>query len=97
MKRWMLLVSLVGVMGCAAGVWYGNLSHRTSRTLAIGMSQQQAKSLLGSPQAVSAQRLQGVIVETWRYLDKTLTFHNGLLASWVTVPAPRAPNASPGS
>jgi hypothetical protein len=28
------------------------------------------------------QRVEDLLIETWKYLDQTVTFHNGLLHSW---------------
>lgn len=65
--------------GCAATFWAGN----KSTTLSIGMSKQQAQAMFGAPQQVMSQELEGMMVETWKYMDRALTFHNGLLYSWV--------------
>lgn len=59
-------------------MWWGN----QSTTLSLGMSTQQVRTMLGPPQDITTQRLEGMMLETWRYLDRTLTFHNGLLHSW---------------
>ena len=37
--------------------------------------------LLGPPQQMMVQELNGLMVETWKYLDRTLTFQNGVLQS----------------
>ena len=46
------------------------------------MSQRQAAALLGPPQQRLVQELEGTIIETWIYLDRTLMFHNGVLQLW---------------
>ncbi len=71
-------LALVGVMGCAAKVWSGN----TSKTVSLGMSKQQVQALLGPPQQTMTQELQGMMVETWKYLDRTVTFHNDVVQSF---------------
>jgi len=81
-KRIVLVLSFVGVLGCATTVWWQTLSKTYSRTRSVGMTKDQAQALLGPPQAVMTQRLGDLLIETWKYLDKTLTFHNGLLWSW---------------
>jgi len=48
----------------------------------MGMSKSQVQALLGPPQHIMAQELNGVMIETWKYLDQTLTFSNGILQSW---------------
>ena len=77
-----LVMGLVGVLGCAATFWWGN----KSTTLSMGMSKQQVQALLGPPQQMMVQELNGLMVETWKYLDRTLTFQNGVLQSWNTQP-----------
>ena len=82
-KRAVLVgVALTSVLGCAATLWWGN----KSTTLSLGMSRQQVQALLGPPNHAMAQELNGVMVETWRYLDRTLTFSNGVLQSWSNQP-----------
>lgn len=76
-SRFMLLLAMTGTFGCAATFWAGN----RSATLSLGMSKQQAQTLLGSPQQVISQDAQGIMVETWKYLDRILVFHDGLLYS----------------
>ena len=83
MKRTVLVVSLVGVMGCATTLWYGTPSNVQSTTLRIGMTQREAAAMLGSPKDIIGQDSDGVMIETWKYLDRTLTFQNRLLQSWV--------------
>ncbi len=68
--------------GCATQLWWGN----RSTTLTMGMSQKQAHDMLGDPQSIMQQELNGVMVETWKYLDRTLVFHNGMLQSWRGAP-----------
>ena len=48
----------------------------------MGMPQKQAHDLLGDPQSILQQPVNGVMVETWKYLDQTLVFQNGVLHSW---------------
>jgi hypothetical protein len=77
-------LALVGVMGCGATVWWG----KRSKTISLGMSRQQVQTLLGPPRHVLTQQLQGLMVETWKYLDRTVTFHNGVVQSWEPHPPP---------
>ena len=89
-------LGLTGLAGCATTVWYGTPTNLKSTTLSIGMSQQQAQALYGSPAQISSQQIGNMLVETWKYLDKTLTFHNGRLSSWSAAPAqPPADQLSP--
>jgi hypothetical protein len=82
-KRIMLVALLLTMTtGCAATFWAGN----QSTTFRVGMTKQQAQAMFGQPQQVMTQDLQGMMVETWKYLDRTLTFRNGLLYSWVSHP-----------
>lgn len=83
-RRVILIVSLGGLLGCATTFWWGSPTHVRSTTLRVGMSAQQAQKLFGAPQQTLVQELNGVTVETWRYLNRTLTFQNGLLQSWQT-------------
>lgn len=76
-----------GLAGCAATFWWG----KQSTTLGLGMSKQQVRALLGSPRQVMTQQLQGVIVETWTYLDRTLTFQQGALQSWGSLSSSTTP------
>lgn len=80
----LLALALVWLTGCATTVWYGSPANVRSHTFSVGMPKQQVHSLYGSPQHIVTQQLGDVMVETWKYLDKTLTFHNGLLQSWST-------------
>ena len=75
-------VVLVSLTGCAATLWWG----KKQTTLRFGMTQQQVQTLLGPPQQVMSQQLQDMMVETWKYLDRTVTFHNGIVYSWNTQP-----------
>ncbi|MBI2884765.1 MAG: hypothetical protein HYY15_01160 [Candidatus Omnitrophica bacterium] len=77
-------LSVVAVCGCAAATWYGNPAQPKTITISIGMTQDEAKKLLGPPASMLAQQLPGVLVETWKYVDRTLIFHNGILQSVVT-------------
>ena len=74
----LLALFLMTATGCAATFWAGN----KSTTFRVGMSKQQAQAMFGQPQQIMTQELHGMMVETWRYMDRTLTFHNGLLYSW---------------
>ena len=79
-SRFFLMLTVAGTLGCAATFWAGN----RSTTLSLGMSKQQAQALLGSPQQIISQEVQGALVETWKYLDRILVFQNGLLYSITT-------------
>ena len=81
-KRVLPLLALVGLLGCATTFWWGSPSNVRSTTLSVGMSKPQAQRLLGPPQQMLTQELNGMTVETWKYLNRTLTFQNGLLQSW---------------
>ena len=85
-------MSLVGLLGCAATMWWGN----KSATLNLGMSRPQVQALLGPPQQAMTQELQGVMVETWTYLDRTLTFQNGVLQSWDSSASSDKKDKTPG-
>ena len=78
-------------LGCATTVWWG--SH--SKTLRMGMSEKQVHALLGDPQDMTTRHVDDLMIETWRYLDRTLTFQNGLLQSWSITPNPSASPAAP--
>ncbi len=77
-----LMLMLAGVLGCATTLWWGS----KSTTLSFGMSKQQVQALLGLPQQTMTQELNGAMVETWKYLDRLVTFQNGVLQSWSTQP-----------
>ena len=84
-KQGMATLGLACVLGgCAAGVWYGNPAQPNMATIHIGMTKDEARSLLGPPSNTLAQQLPGVLVETWKYTGRTLIFHNGVLQSVVT-------------
>ena len=90
--RWLLLMALsAGCWGCGATVWWGN---RTA-TLHLGMSKQQVQQMLGPPQDIMTQELNGMMVDTWKYVDRTVTFQNGVLRSWGTLQASPTANHSP--
>lgn len=93
MKRVILLLSVVGMLGCAATVWYGSPSKLKSHTLGIGMSTQQVQVLLGPPQSVMSQQRGDLLIETWKYLDKIVTFHNGVVYSWGAGPDGSGPGS----
>ena len=78
----LLAVALAGVMGCAAQLWWGN----KTTTVRLGMSKRQVQALLGPPKDVMVQELQGMMVETWKYFDRTVTFQNGVVQSWSNQP-----------
>ena len=61
--------------GCAASGWW---NQRTE--LRLGMSKPQVQAILGPPQRVTTQP--NMRLETWTYLDKTVTFHQDMLFSW---------------
>lgn len=79
-RKLFVLVMIAGTLGCAATFWAGN----RSTTLSLGMSKQQAQALLGPPQQAISQEAQGMVVETWKYLDRILVFRNGSLYSMTT-------------
>lgn len=85
---------MTGAAGCATTVWYGSPTNLKSHTFSVGMPKRQVHSLYGSPQHIVTQQLGDVMVETWKYLDKTLTFHNGLLQSWSTNSSQSQPQAN---
>ena len=70
-RKFVLVLALFGVLGCAAQVWWG----RKTAILSLGMSKQQVQSLLGPPRDVMAQELSEMVVDTWMYLDRPVTFH----------------------
>ena len=90
MKRLLLAVLMLGVMGCAASVWWGSPSHPKTASVRFGMSTSQVQRVLGPPQQTAAQELNGAMTETWTYLDRTLTFQNGVLTSWTSSTAATA-------
>ena len=67
----------VGVLGCAAHV-LGNKSLR----LRYGMSRPQVRWTVGRPREIIVRQQQGVMIETWKYLDGALVFHQSILSSW---------------
>lgn len=101
MRRLIVVAVLGGLMaglaGCATTVWYGSPTNLKSHTFSVGMPKQQVHSLYGSPQHIVTQQLGDVMVETWKYLDKTLIFHNNLLHSWSTSSGQPPPQANPPS
>ena len=80
--RVLTMVMVVGLTGCATTFWWGN----KSTTLSLGMTKEQVQALLGPPQQAIGQELNGMMVETWRYLDRIVTFRNGLVYSWQAGP-----------
>ena len=86
-QRVLLAAGLIGLTGCAATFWAG----KQSATLNLGMSKERVQAMLGLPQDVVTQQFQDLMVETWKYLDRTVVFHNGILYGW-EVP-PRLPEA----
>ena len=78
----LITLFLLCVWGCAATFWVGN----KSTTLRLGMSRQQVQALLGPPQQTMAHELNGMLIETWKYLDRTVTFQNGVVQSWNAQP-----------
>ena len=77
MRRLALILPLL-LLGCAASVWYGD----RAATLTLGMSKKRVQELLGPPQGIMTQQLQGGMIETWRYIDRSVIFQNGILQSW---------------
>ena len=78
-----LLIAAAGVLLCAGVV--GCASHRLgnkSLRLRYGMSRPQARAAVGAPQEVIVRQQQGVMIETWKYLDGALVFHQSMLSSW---------------
>lgn len=73
-----LMMAILLANGCAATLWAG----KRSTTLSVGMTKRQAQARFGSPQHIMSQELNGVMIETWRYLDRSLTFHDGRLQVW---------------
>ncbi len=87
LKRTMVTMALAVTMGCATQVWVGN----KSATLNLGMTKQQVAQTLGSPRDIIVQEMNGSMVETWKYIDRTITFNNGVLQAWTAaVPMPTA-------
>ena len=82
-----LVAAQLGLAGCAATFWAGN--HAT--TVGIGMSKVQAETLRGPPRQMMRQELNGVLVETWKYADRSLIFHDGLLKEIRRYEAPKIP------
>jgi hypothetical protein len=80
------VLALVGLLlvGCATTTQYGG----KSANLSLGMSKRQVQDVLGAPQDIMIQNLSGAMVETWGYLDRNITFKNGILQSWALVAPP---------
>ena len=91
-QRVVLAAGLIGLTGCAATFWAG----KQSATLNLGMSKEQVKAMLGPPQDVVTQRFQDLMVETWKYLDRIVVFHNGLLYGWEIPPGTGGTSSSRG-
>jgi len=51
--------------------------------------------MLGPPQDIMTQELNGMMVDTWKYVDRTVTFQNGVLRSWGTLQTSPTANHSP--
>ena len=76
-----LSIVLSGLLaGCGLHLWWGN----RSTMLAVGMSKQDVQTMLGRPQQVMAQELNGLLIETWRYASQTIIFQNGIVQSWTS-------------
>ena len=90
MKRFAVIGMLAAVMGCTTTCWWGN----RQTTLNLGMSKQQAQSLLGLPQQASSQQIGDAMIDIWKYMDRTLTFRNGILQGWIGVDGPSATSNS---
>ena len=85
---------MTGAAGCATTVWYGSPTNLKSHTFSVGMPKQQVHQVYGSPQHIVTQQIGDVMVETWQYLDKTLTFHNNLLHAWSASAGSSQPQAN---
>ncbi len=78
MHRFLIALCALALAGCAATFWVND----KSTTLNFGMSKQQVQQTLGPPQSVTTRQAQTMMVETWKYLDRTLQFQNGILQAW---------------
>lgn len=83
MRRLVVLAALVVAVGCAGRFLLGNKSLR----LRAGMPRQQVRAAVGAPKAVIVRQQQGVMIETWQYLDGALVFHQNMLSSWTVQPS----------
>ena len=81
-KSWMVSRALpllaLSLVGCAATVRWND----HGQALRLGMTKRQAHALLGDPQDITVQRTQALLLETWKYVDRTLTFQDDVLQSW---------------
>ena len=84
--RTLLAIALAAVLGCAAQFRVG----RQTTTLTVGMTKETVEGLLGTPNYTMVQELNGVLVETWKYLDRTVTFYDGIVYSWGAQSGPPA-------
>jgi hypothetical protein len=75
---------VLALPGCATRLWWGD----KSTTLSLGMSTQRVQAVLGPPQHMLTQQWQDVIVESWKYVNRSVTFHHGLVQSWSVPEAP---------
>lgn len=84
-RGWNLAITVAAVLmtatGCGATLRIGN----RQTTVGLGMSRQQVQQMLGPPQTVMRQQFDDVLIETWKYADRTMTFRNGVLQSWLGV------------
>ena len=86
-KRAVVAMALAAIVGCATQVWVGN----QTATLRFGMTKQQVAATLGSPRDIVVQEVNGAMIETWKYIDRTITFQDGVLQAWTAaVAAPTA-------
>ena len=88
MRRIAVCVISLAMAGCATTVWYGD----RSTMLSLGMSKKQVQDRFGPPQDIMTHQLQGMMVETWRYLDRSVIFHNGVVQSWTLGAPAQAPD-----
>ena len=86
MRRF-LIIAAAGMLLCAglAGCAWHTLGTNSLR-LRYGMSRQQTRAAVGGPENILVRQQQGAMIETWRYRDGTLEFHQGMLSSWTLEP-----------
>jgi len=75
-------VSLLLAAGCATTFWWGSPSNVKSTTLSLGMSKPQVQAMFGRPRTIAVQQVNDMVIETWKYLNRTLVFQDGVLQSW---------------
>ena len=76
--RLMVAITLTGIMGCAATFWAG----KASKTVSFGMSKEEVQTLYGPPQHVVTQHVSELLVEVWKYADRSVTFRDGTVLTW---------------